>query len=169
MIPRPRVLERIDETFRVHSVAALLGPRQCGKTTIARMIAEQRPSTYFDLENPVDARRLTAPMRALEKLSGLVIIDEVQRKPDLFELLRVLVDRPDNPARFLLLGSASPYLVKGVSETLAGRIGFTDLSGFDLTEVGAWQSERLWIRGGFPRAYLAADDPAAMLWRDDFI
>ena len=169
MIPRPRVLERIDETFRVHSVAALLGPRQCGKTTIARIIAEQRPSTYFDLENPVDVRRLTAPMRALEKLSGLVIIDEVQRKPDLFELLRVLVDRPDNPARFLLLGSASPYLVKGVSETLAGRIGFTDLSGFDLTEVGAGQSERLWIRGGFPRSYLATDDPAAILWRDDFI
>jgi predicted AAA+ superfamily ATPase len=133
------------------------------------MIAGQRPSTYFDLENPIDVRRLTAPMRALEKLSGLVIIDEVQRKPDLFELLRVLVDRPGNEARFLLLGSASPHLVKGVSETLAGRIGFTDLSGFNLTEVGAGQSEHLWIRGGFPRAYLAADDPAAMLWRDDFI
>jgi len=169
MIPRPRVIERIDETFRVHPVAALLGPRQCGKTTIARMIAQQRPSVYFDLENPIDARRLEAPMRALEKLKDLVIIDEVQRLPELFELLRVLVDRPDNPARFLLLGSASPYLVKGVSESLAGRIGFTDLSGFDLTEIGAGQYERLWLRGGFPRSYLADDDPAAMLWRDDFI
>jgi predicted AAA+ superfamily ATPase len=169
MIPRPRVLERIDETFRVHPVAALIGPRQCGKTTIARIIAGHRPSVYFDLENPVDVRRLAAPLRALEKLSGLVIIDEVQRQPDLFELLRVLADRPDNPARFLLLGSASPYLVKGVSESLAGRIGFTDLSGFDLAEVDAGQYERLWIRGGFPRAYLAGDDPAAMLWRNDFI
>ena len=169
MIPRPRVIERIDETFRVHSVAALLGPRQCGKTTIARMIAQQRPSVYFDLENPIDARRLETPMRTLEKLKNLVIIDEVQRKPELFELLRVLVDRPDNPARFLLLGSASPYLVKGVSESLAGRIGFTDLSGFDLTEIGTGQHECLWLRGGFPRAYLADDDPASMLWRDDFI
>jgi predicted AAA+ superfamily ATPase len=124
------------------------------------MIAGQRPSVYFDLENPVDVRRLSAPMRALEKLSGLVIIDEVQRQPELFELLRVLVDRPENPARFLLLGSASPYLVKGVSESLAGRIGFTDLSGFDLAEIGAGQYERLWLRGGFPRAYLAADAPA---------
>ena len=169
MIPRSWVIERIDETFRVHFVAVLLGFRQCGKTTIARMIAQQRPSVYFDLENPIDARRLEAPMRALEKLKDLVIIDEVQRLPELFELLRVLVDRPDNPARFLLLGSASPYLVKGVSESLAGRIGFTDLSGFDLTEIGAGQYERLWLRGGFPRSYLADDDGAAMLWRDDFI
>jgi len=133
------------------------------------MIAQQRPSVYFDLENPIDARRLETPMRTLDKLKNLVIVDEVQRKPELFELLRVLVDRPDNPARFLLLGSASPYLVKGVSESLAGRIGFTDLSGFDLTEIGAGQHERLWLRGGFPRAYLADDDPASMLWRDDFI
>jgi predicted AAA+ superfamily ATPase len=108
-------------------------------------------------------------MRALEKLSQLVIIDEVQRQPKLFELLRVLVDRPDNSARFLLLGSASPYLVKGVSESLAGRIGFTDLSGFSLAEVDTGQYEQLWVRGGFPRSYLAADNSAAMLWRNDFI
>jgi predicted AAA+ superfamily ATPase len=99
----------------------------------------------------------------------LVIIDEVQRRPDLFEILRVLADRPENPAQFLLLGSASPHLVKGVSESLAGRVGFVDLSGFDLSEVGPEQYERLWIRGGFPRAFLAVDDSAAMLWRDDFI
>jgi hypothetical protein len=133
------------------------------------MIAEREPSTFFDLENPVDSRRLSAPMKALEGLSGLVIVDEVQRKPDLFELLRVLVDRPDNAARFLLLGSASPQLVKGVSESLAGRIGFIDLSGFDLEEAGGDQRDRLWVRGGFPRSYLALDDPSSLAWREDFI
>ncbi len=104
----------------------------------------------------------------LEALSGLVIIDEVQRRPTLLELLRVLVDRPHNPARFLLLGSASPQLVRGVSESLAGRIGFVDLSGFDLRE-GVIQRDRLWLRGGFPRSFLAADDDISMAWRQDFI
>ena len=132
MIERPQPLGRIREAFRVHPVASLLGPRQCGKTTLARILAAEEPSTYFDLENPVDVQRLSAPMTALEGLGGLVVIDEIQRRPELFELLRVLVDRPDNPARFLLLGSASPKLVKGVSESLAGRVGFVDLSGFDL-------------------------------------
>lgn len=169
MIPRPDVINQIDRILDIHPIATLLGPRQCGKTTIARMIAEREPSTYFDLENPVDVRRLSAPMSVLQGLSGLVIIDEVQRRPDLFELLRVLVDRPQNPAQFLLLGSASPQLVKGVSESLAGRIGFIDLSGFDLTEVGAPQRDRLWVRGGFPRSFLAADDSASMLWREGFI
>jgi predicted AAA+ superfamily ATPase len=133
------------------------------------MIAEREPCTYFDLESPVDIRRLSAPMRALEGLSGLVVIDEVQRRPDLFELLRVLVDRPGNPSRFLLLGSASPQLVKGVSESLAGRLGFVDLSGFDLSEVGADQCQRLWVCGGFPRSFLADDQSASMMWREDFI
>lgn len=110
MIPRPTVIDRIDYTLGVHPIAALLGPRQCGKTTMARLIAAQRSSTYFDLENPVDIRRLSAPLTVLQSLSGLVIIDEVQRRPDLFELLRVLVDRPQKPAQFLLLGSASPSL-----------------------------------------------------------
>jgi len=95
-------------------------------------MAENEPSTFFDLENPVDIQRLSAPMQALKDLSGLVVIDEVQRKPELFELLRVLVDRPGQSGRFLLLGSASPHLVKGVSESLAGRIGFVDLAGFQL-------------------------------------
>jgi len=169
MIPRPRAIERIERALALNPIATLLGPRQCGKTTLARMIAEREPSTFFDLENPVDSRRLSAPMTALEGLSGLVIIDEVQRKPDLFELLRVLVDRPDNAARFLLLGSASPQLVKGVSESLAGRIGFIDLSGFDLEEVGCDERDRLWVRGGFPRSYLAIDDPSSLAWREDFI
>jgi predicted AAA+ superfamily ATPase len=163
------VLERITRTHTHHPIAALLGPRQCGKTTLARMIAEREPCTFFDLENPVDSRRLSVPMQALEGLSGLVVIDEVQRKPDLFELLRVLVDRPKNATRFLLLGSASPHLVRGVSESLAGRIGFIDLSGFDLQEVGWGQRDRLWIRGGFPRSFLASDEPASLAWREDFV
>ena len=169
MIPRPRALERITHAFITHPIAALLGPRQCGKTTLARLIAEREPCTYFDLENPVDIRRLSAPMRTLEELTGLAIIDEIQRRPDLFELLRVLVDRPKNPVRFLILGSASPYLVKGVSESLAGRVGFIDLAGFDLGEVGAERYNQLWLRGGFPPSFLAPDDSASMAWRDDFI
>jgi predicted AAA+ superfamily ATPase len=169
MIPRPHALERINKAFRVHPIVALLGPRQCGKTTLAGMIADHEPCTYFDLEDPVHIRRLSAPMRTLEELTGLVVIDEVQRRPDLFELLRVLVDRPRKPARFLLLGSASPGLVKGVSESLAGRIGFVDLSGFDLREVGVENRQPLWVRGGFPRSFLAQDDSASMAWREDFI
>jgi len=169
MIPRPRALDRITHAFSAHPIAALLGPRQCGKTTLARLIAEREPCSYFDLENPVDIRRLSAPMKTLEELSGLAIIDEIQRRPDLFELLRVLVDRPKNPVRFLILGSASPYLVKGVSESLAGRVGFIDLAGFDLGEVGAEKCNQLWLRGGFPPSFLAPDDSASMAWRDDFI
>jgi predicted AAA+ superfamily ATPase len=169
MIPRPRALERILKTLSIHPIAALLGPRQCGKTTLARVVAEREPSTYYDLENPVDISRLSAPMRALEELSGLVVIDEIQRRPDLFELLRVLVDRPNNPAKFLLLGSASPHLTKGVSESLAGRVGFIDLSGFDLGEVGVEHSARSWLRGGFPRSFLADDDSTSIAWRNDFI
>jgi len=133
------------------------------------MVADREPCTFFDLENPIDSRRLSVPMQTLEGLSGLVVIDEVQRKPDLFELLRVLVDRPGNATRFLLLGSASPDLVRGVSESLAGRIGFVDLSGFDLQEVGFGQRDRLWVRGGFPRSFLANDEPESVAWREDFI
>ena len=169
MIPRLDAVNRIMSVFSVHPIAALLGPRQCGKTTLARMISEGEPSTYFDLENPVDIRRLSAPMKVLEELSGLVIIDEVQRRPELFELLRVLVDQPRNQSRFLLLGSASPTLVKGVSESLAGRIGFVDLSGFNLWEVGTEHLNRLWVRGGFPRSFLETDEASSMVWRDDFM
>lgn len=169
MISRPAALEGIAAAFKVHPIAALLGPRQCGKTTLAKMIAEGEPSTYFDLENPVDLRRLSAPLRTLEELADLVIIDEIQRRPDLLELLRILVDRAGNKARFLILGSASPGLVRGVSESLAGRIGFVDLSGFNLVEVGTTKRSRLWVRGGFPRSFLAEDEPSSMSWRENFI
>ena len=169
MIPRPEPIRQIEVSFQIHPVTALLGPRQCGKTTLARFIATQEPATVFDLENPVDIQRLSAPMQALKDLSGLVIIDEVQRKPELFELLRVLVDRPEQNTRFLLLGSASPHLVKGVSESLAGRIGFVDLAGFQLWEVGVQHRDRLWIRGGLPKAFLADSDAESIQWRENFI
>ncbi|MFO7555941.1 MAG: ATP-binding protein [Desulfobacterales bacterium] len=169
MIPRPEPIRQIKSSFQIHPVTALLGPRQCGKTTLARVIVEQEPSTVFDLENPVDVQRLSAPMQTLKDLSDLVIIDEVQRKPELFELLRVLVDRPSQNARFLLLGSASPHLVKGVSESLAGRIGFVDLAGFQLWEVGMQHRDRLWIRGGFPKAFLADSESDSTQWRESFI
>jgi predicted AAA+ superfamily ATPase len=169
MIPRPEPIRQIKDSFQIHPVTALLGPRQCGKTTLAQAIAEQEPSTIFDLEDPIDIQRLSAPMQTLKDLSNLVIIDEVQRKPELFELLRVLVDRSGRKARFLLLGSASPHLVKGVSESLAGRIGFVDLAGFQLWEVGLQHRDRLWIRGGLPRAFLADSDSDSIQWRENFI
>jgi predicted AAA+ superfamily ATPase len=169
MIPRPDAVKRINAVLKAHPIAALLGPRQCGKTTLARMISKHELCTYFDLENPVDLRRLSAPMSTLGDLSGLVVMDEIQRRPDLFELLRVLVDRPESSVRFLILGSASPGLIRGVSESLAGRIGFVDLSGFDLWEVGPEHRFRLWIRGGFPRSFLAEDDASSTEWRENFI
>jgi len=169
MIPRPEPIRQIETSFQIHPVTALLGPRQCGKTTLAQFIAEREPSTIFDLENPIDIQRLSAPMQALKDLSDLVIIDEVQRKPELFELLRVLVDRPGQNAQFLLLGSASPYLVKGVSESLAGRIGFVDLAGFQLWEVGMQHRDRLWIRGGLPKSFLADSESDSTQWRESFI
>ncbi len=168
MIQRPAARRRIHEALRVHPVTALLGPRQCGKTTLARAVAGEEPSAYFDLESPPDRARFENPLRALEHLEGLVVIDEFQRRPDLFELLRVLVDRPGNPARFLVLGSASLDLVRGVSESLAGRVGFVDLSGFDLGETGTDAAESLWVRGGFPRSFLAPDEAASLAWREGF-
>jgi predicted AAA+ superfamily ATPase len=169
MIDRPLYLDRIRKSFRVHPVTALMGPRQCGKTTLARLLASREPTTYFDLENPADRARLANPMQTLESVKGLVIIDEMQRQPALFEVLRVLADRPRRPARFLVLGSASPSLVKGVTESLAGRVGFVDMSGFNPGETGEKNIRQLWIRGGFPRSYLAPDGKASLGWRTDFI
>ena len=169
MIARPDLIRRVRRALRDNPVAVLLGPRQCGKTTLARMIAERRRCELFDLEDPRDLARLEAPMLALEPLRGLVIIDEVQRKPELFELLRVLADRPRGGARFLLLGSASPHVVRGVSESLAGRAGVVEMGGFDLREIGAENYRSLWLRGGLPRSYLARSGPASRRWRADFV
>ncbi|MDE0457833.1 MAG: ATP-binding protein [Chromatiales bacterium] len=171
IIDRPIARARIDEAFSVHPAVALTGPRQCGKTTLARAVAAADPeeSTFFDLESAVDRRRLQAPERALAGLAGLVVIDEIQREPALFETIRVLADRPGNPARFLVLGSASPALVRGVSESLAGRIGLVELAGFDLSEVGPESWRPLWLRGGFPRSYLAPHDRGSAVWRRSFV
>ncbi len=170
MVERPDAIARVLELFRIHPCVAILGPRQCGKTTLARVLAaDESVCTFFDLESPLDARKLAAPMRALSHLDGLVVLDEVQQRPELFEILRVLVDRPDSRTRFLVLGSASPTLVKGASESLAGRLGFVDLGGFDLCETGAESQDRLWNRGGFPRSFLAADDGASIDWRQGFV
>ena len=169
MIERTDYAAEIQRKLKSNPVVAILGPRQVGKTTLARSIAEGQPHHFFDLENPVAAARLVHPQSALEPLTGLVIIDEVQRQPELFALLRVLADRRPAPARFLILGSASPQLVRGVSESLAGRVAFVDLAGFDLVEVKPAHFRKLWWRGGFPRSFLAATDLASTEWRQDFI
>ncbi|HET7500054.1 MAG TPA: ATP-binding protein [Kofleriaceae bacterium] len=169
-LPRPELAARMRSLLRVSPVVALLGPRQSGKTTLARQILEAyRRGEHFDLEDPRDAQRLAHPMTALERLRGLVVIDEVQRAPELFTVLRVLADRRPLPARFLVLGSASPELLRQSSETLAGRIRFMELPGFSLAEVGVDHLRRRLLRGGFPRSYLAPNDLASFGWREDFI
>jgi predicted AAA+ superfamily ATPase len=148
---------------------ALLGPRQCGKTTLARQLAGSSKGDYFDLENPVDRARLSEPLTALEPLRGLIVIDEVQRHPDLFPILRVLLDRKPIRARFLILGSASPYLLRQSSETLAGRVAIVEMAGFTLEELSRPDLNRLWLRGGFPRSFLARTEAESTAWREDFI
>ena len=152
-----------------YPVTLLLGPRQCGKTTLARDIFAARGGAYFDLEDPECPLKSEIAKQVLKDLRGLVVIDEFQRQPGLFPLLRVLADRPGNPAQFLVLGSASFDLVRGISETLAGRAAFVEMAGFDLSEVGVQHSTALWIRGGFPRAFLAGGDDASLGWRQNFI
>jgi len=169
MIARPAYLNQISRAVRRSPITALVGPRQCGKTTLAREFGKDRARHYFDLESQIDLNRLQNPQLMLSSLRGLVIIDEVQAMPELFSILRVLVDRPDSKTRFLILGSASPDLIKNVSETLAGRIEFVELSGFDLHETGPSRSDILWLRGGFPRSFLALSDADSLAWRDAFI
>ena len=168
-IERRPLLARVEQRLRVNPVVLLLGPRQCGKTTLARALWARRGAEYFDLEAPLDRARIAQPATALGPLRGLVIIDEAQLQPDLFPLLRVLADRRPLPARFLLLGSASPDLVRGISESLAGRVAHVSMAGFDLGEVGAKATRRLWWRGGFPRSFLARTDRESREWRDDFV
>jgi predicted AAA+ superfamily ATPase len=165
-------LERVKQLLRQSPVVAVLGARQVGKSTLARQVAQRWPKdrvTFFDLENAQDLAALDSPLLALEPLRGLVVLDEIQLRPNLFPALRVLADRRRTPARFLVLGSAAPDLLRQGSETLAGRIAFHELSGFDIEEVGASESERLWFRGGFPRSYLARTLAASNDWRRDFV
>ncbi len=140
-----------------------------GKTTLARIFVQDRNFTFFDLEAPSDQQRLQNPELVLGQLEGVVVIDEIQRAPELFNILRVLVDRPASATRFLILGSASPDIIRNASETLAGRVEFIELAGFDLDEVGGDHWQELWNRGGFPRSYLAASDADSVAWREDFI
>ena len=169
MIPRLIIQESVVNALRHFPGVALLGPRQCGKTTLARQIVQNLGGKIFDLENPEDAAALENPMLVLESLTGLVVLDEVQRKPELFPILRVLMDRVKSPAKFLLLGSASPFLVHGVTESLAGRVSLIDLQGFLVEEVGTEDISKLWIRGGFPRSFLAENENLSHGWRRDFI
>ncbi len=168
-LKRKHRLRRVALLLDEFPVVALLGARQVGKSTLARQLVASRPgpSAWFDLENPVDLTRLADPGLELRPLGGLVVLDEIQRLPEVFPLLRVLADRPGTPARFLVLGSASPELLRQTSETLAGRVAFHELDGFGLDEVD--DLERLWLRGGFPRSYLASSAPASRRWRDGFI
>ncbi|MBS1115008.1 MAG: ATPase superfamily-like protein [Nitrospirae bacterium] len=150
-------------------VVGLIGPRQCGKTTLARQLVSVDSPNYLDLEDPSGLARLDEPMTALRGLKGLVVIDEVQRRPDLFPVLRVLMDRTPLSARFLILGSASPELLRQTSESLAGRIETISMSGFSMSEVGHVALARHWLRGGFPPSYLARTESDSLAWRKNFI
>ncbi|MBM3494348.1 MAG: ATP-binding protein [Armatimonadetes bacterium] len=167
MILRERETALVHGLLRRHPVVGIVGARQVGKTTLSKQVADsyKGPTARFDLEDPRDLARLSDPMLALEGLRGLIVLDEVQRLPDIFSVLRVLADRPDRPATFLILGSASPDLLRQTSDSLAGRVIYHELSGFRLDEVGQESMQRLWLRGSFPRAYLAETDEEGAEWR----
>jgi uncharacterized protein len=171
MIERRDHREAIARLLADFPVVAIVGARQTGKTTLAGALATAFGGSVqrFDLEDPRADARLSSPMLALEGLTGLVIIDEIQRRPDLFPVLRVLADRPGTPARFLILGSAAPELMKNSAESLAGRVAYHELPGFDLADITAGDIDTLWRRGGFPRSYLAGNEAASQRWRREFI
>ena len=169
MIARPSALARLRAALRRSPVVVLAGPRQCGKTTLARELVPPGSPSYFDLEDPVSLARLEEPATALSPLRGLVVLDEVQRRPELFPYLRVLADRRPLPARFLVLGSASPALLRQASESLAGRVEVVGLGGFSLGEVGVERLTRHWLRGGFPRSFLARSAAESHTWRRQLI
>ena len=169
MIARSHIQAQIRAALKRAPVVVLSGPRQSGKTTLARKFLSKESINFFDLEDPVSVARLSEPMTALGPLRGLVVIDEIQRRPDLFPLLRVLADRPKHPARFLILGSASGALLRQSSESLSGRVERIEIGGFTLAEVGAEAEQRLWRRGGLPRGYLARTEQDSLSWRKQFI
>lgn len=169
-IDRYYFIKKINEAFEVHPVVAILGPRQCGKTTLSRLYQSdfdsKTPFTYFDLEDPRHLARLEAPMLTLEELRGVIVIDEIQRYPDLFPILRVLIDQKKD-RKFLILGSASRDLIKQSSETLAGRIRYLELTPFSFQETK--DLKRLWVRGGFPQSFLLSSDSKSFEWRMAYI
>lgn len=169
MLGRREERDEVRSLLRSSPVVGILGPRQVGKTTLALDVAARFRSEVhrFDLEHPRDLRRLDDESTALEGLRGLVVIDEIQRRPQLFPFLRVLADRPRTPARFLVLGSASPEFLQQSAESLAGRIAFVELAGFSMGDVGADRWRKLWLRGGFPRSWLARSDAMSLRWRED--
>jgi predicted AAA+ superfamily ATPase len=169
MINRKTDLALVRAALKRSRVVALLGPRQCGKTTLARQFVPVDSINYFDLEDPASLARLTEPATALRPLKGWVVIDEIQRRPDLFPLLRVLADRQPLPARFLILGSAAPDLLRQSSETLAGRLETIPLEGFRLADLGAAAQTRHWLRGGFPLSYTARTEAGSLVWRRQFL
>lgn len=169
MIDRPQLTSHIRRALRRSRVVALVGPRQSGKTTLARGFVGAESLNYFDLEDPASLARLDEPVTALRSLRGTVVIDEIQRRPDLFPVLRVLADRKPLPARFLILGSASPALLRQSSESLAGRLELVDVPGLSLGEVGTDRLNRHWQRGGFPLAFLARTNEDSHTWRRQFI
>ena len=169
MIQRTSAYGALEIAIRRSRIVALLGPRQCGKTTMARQFVGPESINYFDLEDPASLSRLDEPQSALERLEGLVVIDEIQRQLELFPLLRVLADRQPNPARFLVLGSATPELLRQSSESLAGRMETIELSAFTLSEVGGDHLDAHWLRGGFPLSFLAENDADSAAWRNGFI
>ena len=174
MIARQRLTAQLDCSVAESRITAILGPRQCGKTTLARAFYTQeqtagRAVAWFDCENPRDVARLVNPLLTLESLTGIVIIDEFQRLPQLAEILRVLSDRIPLPAKFIVLGSASPDIIRSSAESLAGRVRFLDMPGLTLEEVGISAVPNLWVRGGFPESYLATRETASLQWRENFI
>jgi hypothetical protein len=172
IIPRPRHAAAVEHLLAQFPVVGIVGARQVGKTTLAGMISSTpafTPVVSFDLQDPRDRARLADPMLALEPLRGLVVLDEVQELPDVFRVLRVLADRPDAPARFLVLGSAGPDLLRQGSESLAGRIAYYELPGLHLDEVAADRADELWLRGGLPRSFLAESEESSALWRREFV
>lgn len=158
----------ISEYFNTYSVVAILGPRQCGKTTLAKQYAKTQPMVaWFDCESANDLAKLSDPILALSEKSGLIVVDEVQLLPDLFKTIRVLVDHPKVTQRFLILGSASRDLIQQSSETLAGRIAYLELTPFSFDEVDSIQ--KLWLRGGFPKSFLAENDKNSFTWREFYV
>jgi predicted AAA+ superfamily ATPase len=169
MIDRQTDIGLVRRALRRSRVVAVLGPRQCGKTTLARQFVPADSLNYFDLEDPQSVARLAEPDTALRPLRGLVVIDEIQRRPELFPLLRVLADRKPSPARFLILGSAAPDRLSQSSESLAGRLETVLLEGFRLRDLGVKAQSRLWLRGGFPLAYTAKSEGDSLAWRRQFL